>query len=132
MSRNSIAACILSVAFAGISNAQSVAPFSNTGAQPSQAQVKKMVRTARVPEQYKSLANYYDEQRTAYLERAAEEKTEVERRSEHYTGIFAKYPSPVDSSRNLYEYYIFKASESGSMESKYTRVAAIDSPVNAQ
>jgi len=48
------------------------------------------------------------------------------------TGIMAKYPRPVDSARNLYEYYMTRASEAGMLEAKYTRLAAPDALVNAQ
>jgi hypothetical protein len=87
---------------------------------------------ARAPEQYRLLANYYGERRAAYLQRAEEEKKEWERRSQNITGILAKYPRPVDSARDLYEYDMFKSSEAGSLESMYARLASTDPPVNAQ
>ena len=39
---------------------------------------------------------------------------------------------PVDSARNLYEYYMYKASEAGALEAKYSRLASPESPVNTQ
>jgi hypothetical protein len=47
-------------------------------------------------------------------------------------GAAAKYPRPVDSARNLYEYYMYKASEAGTLEAKYSRLAEPDALVNAQ
>jgi hypothetical protein len=78
------------------------------------------------------LANYYGDRQKDYLQKAADEKIEWARRSQNVTGILAKYPRPVDSARNLYEYYMTRASEAGTLEAKYSRMATPDSLVNAQ
>jgi hypothetical protein len=62
------------------------------------------------------MANYFGEQHGTYLQKAAEEKKEWDRRSQNITSAAAKYPRPVDSARNLYEYYMYKASEAGTVE----------------
>jgi hypothetical protein len=93
--------------------------------------LKELALNAHSPAQYAVLASYYGERKTDYLRQAAEEKTEWERRSQNITGVLAKYPRPVDSARNLYEYYMYKASEAGSLEAKYQQLAAPNAPVNA-
>jgi hypothetical protein len=127
-----VAACVLSLAFAGAGYAQGAASSSETGASYTQAQLKQLARTAHEPEQYKALAGYYGERQGKYLRLAAEEKKEWERRSQSVMGVQAKYPRPVDSARNLYEYYMYKASEAGTLEAKYSRMASPDGPVNGQ
>jgi len=117
---------------AGVGNAQSTAPSPEIRAHYTQAQVKQMTLTARTSTQYAALANYFGEQRSTYLQQAAEEKKEWERRSQNIVSTAAKYPRPVDSARNLYEYYMYKASEAGTFEAKYNRMAAPDALVNAQ
>ncbi len=36
----------------------------------------------------------------------------------------AKYPRPVDSARNLYEYYLSKAFEAEKLSARYSQLAA--------
>jgi hypothetical protein len=71
-------------------------------------------------------------QKVDYLRQAAEEKKEWERRSQNVTSAAAKYPRPADSSRNLYEYYMYKASKAETLEAKYSQLAAPNAPVNAE
>jgi alkylhydroperoxidase/carboxymuconolactone decarboxylase family protein YurZ len=132
MTRNLIAASILSLAFAGIGTAQGQDLSAKDGKQTTQAQVAQLERKAQTPEQYKALASYFGTQQNKYLQMASEEKKEWDRRSQNIVSIAAKYPRPVDSARNLYEYYMYKASENGSLEAKYSHLAASSAPVNGQ
>ena len=132
MTRNLLATCILSLAFAGVGNAQGTASSPETGAHYTQAQMKQLALNAHAPAQYTVLTSYYGAQKANYLQQAAEEKKEWQRRSQNITSIAAKYPRPVDSARNLYEYYMYKATEAGTLEAKYSRLAAPDAPVYAQ
>jgi len=132
MNRNLFATCILAVAFAGTASAQSAVSSAETGAHYTKAQVKELKRNAQAPAQYAVLASYYGAQKADYLRQAAEEKKEWERRSKNASGAFGKYPRPVDSARNLYEYYLYKASENRVLEAKYSRLTAPNAPVNAE
>jgi len=49
-----------------------------------------------------------------------------------YCGVAAKYPRPVDLARNLYEYYMYKASEMGALSLKYSQLGAADAPAKLQ
>jgi hypothetical protein len=125
MKRILIAAGILSFALAGVGDAQATASTAGNGAHYTQAQLRQMVRDAHTPEQYKALAGYYAGRHTYYLQQAAEEKQEWVRRSQNIMVVAAnKYPRPVDSARNLYEYYMYKASEAGDLAAKYRQMAA--------
>ncbi|MGD0830596.1 MAG: hypothetical protein ABR907_06620 [Terracidiphilus sp.] len=132
MNRNLFATCILALALPGAASAQGAASSAETGTHYTQAQVKELALNAHAPAQYTALASYYGERQNDYLQKAAEEKQEWIRRSQNIVGVAAKYPRPVDSARNLYEFYMYKASEAGSLEAKYSRMAAPDAPVNAQ
>ena len=46
-------------------------------------------------------------------------------------GPLAKYPRPVDSAKNLYEYYMAEAGDSAKLEAKYSALAAPNAPVMA-
>jgi hypothetical protein len=117
---------------ASVGIAQGTASSSETGAHYTQAQIKQLALNAHAPAEFNALASYYGAQRHSYLLQAAEEKKEWDRRSQNVMGVAAKYPRPVDSARNLYEYYMAKASEAGTLEAKYGRLASPDAPVNAQ
>jgi len=132
MNRNLFATCILALAFAGAASAQDAASSAETGTHYTQAQVKQLALNAHAPAQYTALASYYGERQNDYLQKAAEEKQELIRRSQNIVSVAAKYPRPVDSARNLYEFYMYKASEAGTLEAKYSRMAEPDAPVNAQ
>jgi cell shape-determining protein MreC len=114
MTRNLFAACILSLAFASVGSAQSTVSAPETGVQYSQSQVKELARNARDPEQFKALARYYAERQLSYTRKAREEKKEWMRRSQNVVGSSAKYPTPAESARNLYEYYTLTGSRVGS------------------
>ena len=132
MNRNLFATCILALAFAGAASAQSAASSAETGAHYTKAQVKELALNAHAPEQYAVLAGYYGAQKADYLRQAAEEKKEWVRLSQNVTSAAAKYPRPADSVRNYYEYYMQKASEAGTLEAKYSRLAAPNAPVTAE
>jgi len=123
MKRNLFAAFILSCALASVGSAQQAASPGANGPQYTKAQLKQLVQDAHTPDQYKALAGYYRGRRESYLQQAAEEKLEWDRRSQNTMSIAAKYPRPVDSARNLYEYYMSMASESNSLASKYDQLS---------
>jgi hypothetical protein len=132
MTRNLLVTCILSLAFAGVAATQGAASSPETDAHYTKAQLKQLTLNAHAPAQYTALASYFSKQRDNYLQKAVEEKKEWVRLSQNVTSAAAKYPRPADSVRNYYEYYMHKASEAGTLEAKYSRLAAPDALVNAQ
>jgi hypothetical protein len=90
-----------------------------------------MVLSAHTQEQYTVLASYFDTQRANYLQKAEERKKEWVQLSQ-YKSAAAKYPRPVDSVWNYYEYYMHKATEAEAQEAKYSQLAAPNAPVNLQ
>lgn len=132
MTRNLLAACYLTLALAGVGNAQGAATSPENGAHVTKAQLKQMTHDAHTPDQYAALANYYSAQQKSYMQQADEEKKEWDRRSQNVEGVLAKYPRPVDSARNLYEYYMYKASEYATLEAKYSQLASPNRPATTQ
>ena len=94
-----------------------LAPFAVAAAEPSNApqynksEVRRLMREAHTPEQYRELASYFRGQQQHFEEQARSEKIEWERRAANVSGPAAKYPRPVDSSRNRYEYFTAEAQE---------------------
>jgi len=131
MKRNLFTAWVLSLAIPGVASAQKAASPAETGDHYTQGQLKQMARSAHAPEEYRSLASYYAERQKIYLQKAADEKVEWERRSQNVAGVLAKYPRPVDSAKNLYEYYMAEAGDAAKLEAKYSSLAAPDAPVMA-
>ena len=117
------AAAILSFALVGVVSAQGAVSSAENGDHYTKSQLKQLERDARTPGQYTALAQYYGKQQKDYAQQAAEEKQEWVRRSQITTSLYAKYPKPADSARNLYEYYALKASEAGALSAKYGQLA---------
>jgi hypothetical protein len=123
MKRTRPAAWILCVALTGDGGTLAAASVSDGGTQCSVAHLKQLKRGARTQEQYKVLAVCYEMRQKRYLDQAAREKQEWERRSRNMMAMAAKYPRPVDSALNLYEYYMAKASEAEKLSSKFSQLA---------
>jgi len=132
MTRNLLATCFLSLAFAGVGYAQGTASYSETGAHYTKAQLNQLVLSAHAPEQYAELASYFGKQRANYLQKAADKRKEWVQLSQNVTSAAAKYPRPADSVRNYYEYYMQKAAEADTLEAKYSHLASPDVSASAQ
>jgi hypothetical protein len=126
--RNLFAACVLSFALANAGSAQAMTAPQEQAALCAKAHLKQLVREAHTPEQYNALADCYEKLQKDYLEQAAEEKQEWERRNLNVMASAAKYPRPVDSARNLYEYDLSMASQAEKLSLKYSQLAARKSP----
>jgi hypothetical protein len=99
-------------------NAQSNA----AGSTPmSRGELRKLEREATTASQFKLLAAYYRQAEQKFRAKAAEEKIEWQRRSRNITGPSAKPPRPVDSARNLYEYYEYEADHAARLATRYER-----------
>ena len=118
-----IAAGILTLAFVGVGSAQGTVASGGDESHISPAQLKRMAREAHTPEEYKALAVSYEIQQKDYLKLAADEKQEWIRRSPPTPSLRAKYPTPADQAKSLYEYYVEKASEAGARSAKYAQLA---------
>jgi len=124
MKHNLLATLVVSLAVSCVGNAQAVNSQANDSAHYTHAQLHRLLHDAHTPEQYGALANYYSKQQKDYLQQAADAKAEWDRRSQNIVSVAAKYPRPVDSARNLYEYYMYKASEAGALSTKYSQLSA--------
>ena len=114
----------LSFALASVAGGQAVSHSTPVGAKVSSSQLKKMTADAHTPDQYAAIAAAYAQQQAGYQAQADEEKQEWARRSTNIMLTAAKYPRPVDSARNLYEYYAYKAAQAGQFAAKYSKLAA--------
>jgi hypothetical protein len=89
----------------------------------SKAELAQLRKEAHTPEQYRALAVYFEHRKRSFQEQANQEKKEWERRSQNIVGPAAKYPRPVDSAHNLYEYYDYEADQAGVLQAQYQRLA---------
>jgi hypothetical protein len=92
--------------------------------QYSKSELHKMIREAHSPDQYRSLAKYFRTQELKYQQQAQTEKMEWAHRAENTTSVAAKYPRPVDSSRNRYEYLMYEADQMNQKAARYDGLAA--------
>jgi hypothetical protein len=117
-----IAVCVLSATLVSPGSAQVAANSAKNDEHPAR-NFDRLVRDAHTPKQYQALGNYYDRQQKQFMQQAAEAKVKWEQRSQNTVGVLAKYPRPVDSAKYLYEYYVRKAAEAGSLAQKYRQLA---------
>jgi len=118
-----IAVSIMGLVLIGAGSAQRAVASAGGGDHVSCAQLKQMAREARTPDQYQALANSYGSLQSYYLRQAADEERVWSRLRPITPTMYAKYPRPADSARNLYEYYVEKASKAGAMSTKYAQMA---------
>jgi hypothetical protein len=115
-----VLACGLTLsAFAGNSSPA----VSREPAHYSKAELAQLRKEAHTPEQYRALAAYFEHRKVSFQDQAAQMKDEWNRRSQNVVGSAAKYPRPVDSARNLYEYYTSEADEAGVLQAQYEHLA---------
>ncbi len=107
-----LAACVVSLHGASIPDGQTVTLSSS--------EAKQLERSAHTLAEFTQLASYFEMQGKEYSRKAAEEKQEWERRSQNTSGVNQKYPRPVDSARNLFEYFTYKAAQAEGLAAKYT------------
>lgn len=77
----------------------------------SKSEVRQMIRDAHTARQYLDLAAHFRSRQQTFERQAQSEKIEWERRSQKVNGPAAKYPRPVDSSKNRYEYFTYEAQQ---------------------
>jgi len=99
--------------------------MAETGDTPeyTSAQIKTMVREAHTVEQYTVIADYYAALERVYKQKAVDQMHLWRERSEMFTSLSEKWPRPVDSARNLHDYYQYKAAQSAALSGKYRRLA---------
>jgi hypothetical protein len=90
----------------------------------SHAQLQAMMREAHTQQQFQVLATYFRARQQHFKEQAAAEMVEWDRRSQNVVGPAEKYPRPVDSSRNRYEYFSHEAAQMGQQAARYELMAA--------
>jgi len=114
----------------GVIIALLVAAFNVAPAQTASAphytrsELRKMVQEAQTEQQYRELASYFQSRQQAYEQEAQAEKLEWERRSQNVTSLAAKYPRPVDSSKNRYEYFTYMAGQMSQQAAHYESLSA--------
>jgi hypothetical protein len=114
----------------GVVMAILITTFVVAHAQPTSAphythsELRKMIQEAHTDQQYKVLASYFRSQQQTFERQAQAEKVEWDRRSQNVTGAVAKYPRPVDSSKNRYEYFTYEAQQMGQQAAHYESLAS--------
>jgi hypothetical protein len=82
-----------------------------------------MIRQAHTPQEYQVLAGYFRSRQQKFEQQAQAEKEEWQRRSQNVTGPAAKWPRPVDSSKNRYDYFTCQANQMAQQAARYESLA---------
>lgn len=94
-----------------------------TSASYSKTEIKQMAREAHTAVQYRVLAEYFNAEQIKFEQRAQSEKQEWERRSQTTSSLAAKYPRPVDSSKNRFDYFQYEADRMNQQATRYRTLA---------
>ena len=94
------------------------------GQQYTNSQIKQMISDAHTSRQYRDIASYFRARQQSFEQQAQSEKAEWERRSQNVTGPAAKYPRPVDSSKNRYDYFTYEAQQMALQADRFENLAA--------
>jgi hypothetical protein len=97
---------------------------SSTPVKYGNAELKQMEQAAHTPQQYQALASYFRSRQQDFRQQARSEMDEWARRSQFVSGPAMKYPRPVDSSRNRYEYFNYEAQRMSQQAAHYESLAA--------
>jgi hypothetical protein len=92
--------------------------------QVGKSELRRMMRDAHSSAQYRVLAGYFRAQQRRFEQQAEVEREEWIRRSANVSGPAAKYPRPVDSSKNRYEYFTTEAQEMNRQAAHYESLSA--------
>lgn len=90
----------------------------------SGSELRRMERQAHTPEQYQRVASACRAQQQYFQQEADAEMHEWIRRMQIVNPVWEKYPRPVDSSRNRYEYFKYEAQRMSDQASYYEAMAA--------
>lgn len=131
MFRKLFAFSVVSLFLATAAGAQQAVSPSGTPSHYTRGQLKRMMREAHAPEQYKALADYYAGLRQEYLREAEKDRRQWVERSRNVTWTGAKTPRPMDFSRDAYQCDISNAARAESAAAKYGQLAASKSPAPA-
>ena len=121
--RNLLPACAI---FAGILGATTVcAAATRPSEQPeySSAQIRKMVKEAHTVQQYTVLADYYQARSRMFKQEAAEAMHLWAERNAVISPVYEKWPRPVDSAHNLYDYYVAMENDSAAKVAHFNQLA---------
>ncbi len=118
----------VAIAFAALVLTASVARSQTSEtAKIDHAQLKHMIHTAHTAQEYQALADYYRSRQQAFKQQAQIEKVEWDHLSKNvmvFSAFAAKYPRPVDASRNRYEYLRYKACQMSQKALDYEDLSA--------
>jgi hypothetical protein len=88
------------------------------------ADLKKMARDAQTSEEHRVLASYYRMRQQQFADQAHDEIVWFARRSLNVSLPAAKYPTPLDSSRNRYEYFNYETQRMSRQAAHYESLSA--------
>jgi outer membrane biogenesis lipoprotein LolB len=114
-SRIQIASALVAFALAsGIAGAASTRTVN-----PSSSDVKKMMQDAHTAQQYQALGAYFRSRQKAFEQKAHSEIEWIARRDQNVSLNAARYPAPLESARDRYEYFNYEAQQMSRQAARY-------------
>lgn len=116
---------MLSIALLLLGRSRLQAQTTSQSISLSTSEVHRLMKTAHKSGQYHTLAAYFRQKEQSF---SAERDAELALWNSRKQGIAAnqnKYPRPVDSAHNLYDYYAYETSHAAAQAQHYEQLATI-------
>jgi hypothetical protein len=120
--RTLLLACAI-LTFAGSATVCAAATRSSDRPEYTSAQIRKMIKDAHTVQQYTVLADYYQARNRMFKQKAAEAMHLWAERNAVVSPIYEKWPRPVDSAHNLYDYYVAMENDAAAKVAHFNHLA---------
>jgi hypothetical protein len=124
MNRIVICLSVMALTFPIAAVAQSTTQTASLTAPLTARDAQSLMKSASSSGQYKQLASYFRQREATFRAKAADEKTERDRRAQVNAALYQKYPRPVDSAQYLYDSYVSSADSAALQAQHFDQLAA--------
>ena len=122
MKHHVVAVAMLTFAIATVA-AQATEKTGPDDPEYTAAQVRHLIHSAHTAQQFSDLADYYAARKRTFELKAKDALDLWAQRAAMINPLSEKWPRPVDSARNLYQYYAYEAAHCGQLSAKYGALA---------
>jgi len=116
----------LALLFLGVARLQAQTKDQSVSLSASDAH--RLMKTAHDSGQYRALAAYFRQKEQSSSSQRDAELSLWNSRKQGIAANQNKYPRPVDSAHNLYDYYVYETSHAAAQAHHYEQMAAIAQP----
>jgi hypothetical protein len=105
--------CCVAAGCCELTNSFGISLYAEGQSHLSGRMLRKEIRAAHTPEQYRALAKYFRAEQRDFQTKALAEQKELSRLKDKPTSFSSKYPTSLDAANHLYQYHLLKSDEMG-------------------